>query len=125
MIEVSRRCELLARGAAQWRDPDSAVRREAREALRDSPWSPAVIEAALDNVLWDLDETRASALVRDREGLDPRPVLVILPNSIAPLAQIAIGGPEGSQVDAGVAGRGGGGYGSLLMGGKAFAAVGS
>ena len=53
------------------------------------------------------------------------PVFVILPNSIAPLAQIAIGGPEGSQVDAGVAGRGGGGNGSLLMGGNAFAAMGS
>src|SRR5215210_2500430 len=37
-----------------------------------------------------------------------RPVLVILPNSSAPLAQTAIGGPDnGSQFDNGEAGRGG------------------
>jgi len=82
MIDVTQRSELLALGAAQWRDRGSAVRREAREALNDSPWSPAVVEAALDNALWDLDETRAVALARDDAGIDPRPVLVILPGNI-------------------------------------------
>jgi hypothetical protein len=53
------------------------------------------------------------------------PVLVILPNSSAPLAQTATG-PVGSQVDAGITGRGGGGDGSLLMGANPLpAAVGS
>jgi len=82
MIDVSRRAELLAGGAAQWRDRDSAVRMQARDALRDSPWSPAVIEKALDNVLWDLDAPAAAALARERTGADERPVLVILPGNI-------------------------------------------
>jgi hypothetical protein len=58
------------------------VRTEARDALRDSPWSPAVVEAALENALWDLDETRAAVLSRDRAGVDARPVLVVLPGNI-------------------------------------------
>src|SRR3978361_2295172 len=51
------------------------------------------------------------------------PVEVMRPNSTAPLAQIAIGGPDGSQVEAGVAGRGAG-YGSLFTGGNALPAIG-
>lgn len=58
------------------------MRAEARDALRESPWSPAVVEASLENALWDLDETRAAVLARDRASVDLRPVLVVLPGNI-------------------------------------------
>ncbi|MBV8670823.1 MAG: hypothetical protein JO098_03570, partial [Candidatus Eremiobacteraeota bacterium] len=45
----------LLRGVAQWRDPQSTVRREARAALRDGEWPVAVVEAALDAVLHDAE----------------------------------------------------------------------
>lgn len=82
MIEVDRRAELLARGAAEWRDRTSPVRAEARAALSDSGWSLDVIELALDNVLFDLDANRASVISRAHASAAPRPVLVILPGNI-------------------------------------------
>ncbi len=84
VIDVSRRASLVAQGAAEWRDSASLVRRAARTALAAErvAWSPQVVEAALDDVLWDLDASRAAALVRDREPLDRRPVLVILPGNV-------------------------------------------
>ena len=75
------RAALAAVGAAHWRDPDSAVRREARAALRDSQWSGPVIEAALDAVLWDLDETAAEALIKSFRGR-PLSALAILPGNV-------------------------------------------
>ena len=82
MIDVDRRADLIARGAAEWRDPDSPVRAEARDALRGGAWSPPVVEAALDNALWDLDGENAARLTHDRKRADPRPVLVVLPGNI-------------------------------------------
>src|SRR5438552_17903482 len=87
MIEVSHRTELLARGAREWRDANSHVRVEARHALGESHWSPHVVEAARDNVLWDLDEGRATDLAgrigaHAHKLLDERPVLVILPGNV-------------------------------------------
>ncbi|HEY7994404.1 MAG: acyl-CoA reductase [Candidatus Eremiobacterales bacterium] len=82
MVDTSVRAELIARGAAQWRDPRSDVREKARLALRDSEWSPAVVESALDDVLFDLDEERARKLAMERPNEDERPVLVILPGNI-------------------------------------------
>jgi hypothetical protein len=73
---------MVARGAAQWRDRESAVRTDARRALRDSQWSPQVIEAALDDVLADLDDARAAKLARTHQGGDTRPVLVLLPGNV-------------------------------------------
>ena len=79
--EFVRRCERIAAGAAQWRDPKSWVRRESRERLRDGIWSAPVVEAALDAALWDLDLGRATELVRryDRQGAS---ALVILPGNV-------------------------------------------
>ena len=83
MIELERRAALIAGGAAQWRDRASPVRIEARESLRESGWSAPVIEAALDNVLWDLDETKAASVTREfsADAKTP-PILVILPGNI-------------------------------------------
>lgn len=82
MVDTSVRAELIARGAAQWRDPRSEVREKARVALRDSEWSPSVIAAALDDVVYDLDEERARKLAVEHPHGDERPVLVILPGNI-------------------------------------------
>jgi acyl-CoA reductase-like NAD-dependent aldehyde dehydrogenase len=82
MIEVARRAELIAAGAAEWRDPASAVREEARAALRGGPWSAPVVEAALDDVLWDLDETRARSSIAQCAPVDAKPVLVFLPGNV-------------------------------------------
>lgn len=82
MVDTSVRAELIARGAAQWRDPRSDVRAKARLALRDSGWSPPVVESALDNALYDLDEERSRQLSVDHPHDDERPVLVILPGNI-------------------------------------------
>ena len=82
MVDTSLRAELVARGAAQWRDPLSHVRERARAALRDSEWSGPVIEAALDDVLFDLDERRSRELAADKPNNDTRPILVILPGNI-------------------------------------------
>jgi len=97
MIEVDVRLSSIARGAAEWRDPRSPVRAQAREALVGGPWSKEVVEAALDDVLWDLDvdaairaEARASRCRVAGEYLDDRPVLVVLPgNVIGPAVQSA------------------------------------
>ena len=82
MVDTSVRAELIARGASQWRDPRSDVRKKARKALGDSDWSSAVVESALDDVLFDLDDERARKLAVEGPGDDQRPVLVILPGNI-------------------------------------------
>ncbi|HXW76706.1 MAG TPA: acyl-CoA reductase [Candidatus Eremiobacteraceae bacterium] len=81
MIAVSERTALLASAAAQWRDPQSAVRREARAALLDGPWSQPVVETALDSALWDLDASRAAEFAPPTAP-DPMPVLVVLPGNV-------------------------------------------
>lgn len=67
--------------AAQWRDPSSAVRAKARSALAGGRWPAPVVERALDNALFDLDEAKARELT---QALSGRPVstLVILPGNI-------------------------------------------
>ena len=80
-LESVRRCRCIAAGAAQWRDPKSWVRREARERLRDGIWSAPVVEAALDAVLWDLDLARATELVKAC-ALQGKCALVVLPGNI-------------------------------------------
>ncbi|HYK54633.1 MAG TPA: acyl-CoA reductase [Candidatus Eremiobacteraceae bacterium] len=82
MVDTSLRAELIARGAAQWRDPQSRVRERARAALHDSAWSAQVIESALDDVLFDLDEERARMLAVESANVDARPILVVLPGNI-------------------------------------------
>ena len=76
----NRRAEAIAVGAAQWRDPSSWVRREARERLRDGIWSASVVEAALDAALWDLDASTARRYVA--QGGDEVSVLAILPGNV-------------------------------------------
>ncbi len=75
---LSRRQMALLRGAAQWRDPDSTVRRRAREAMREGEWPPQVVEAALESVLADADE-RLRAWHAPESELT---VLAILPGNI-------------------------------------------
>lgn len=82
MVDTSLRAEFVARGAAEWRDPQSHVRKRARVALRDSEWSDQVIESALDDVLFDLDEKRARKIAVEKANDDVRPILVILPGNI-------------------------------------------
>ncbi|HET9343210.1 MAG TPA: acyl-CoA reductase [Candidatus Eremiobacteraceae bacterium] len=50
--------------------------------MRDSEWSSAVVEAALGDVLFDLDDERSQTLAVERPREDERPVLVILPGNI-------------------------------------------
>ncbi len=59
------RAHAIASAAAQWRDRASTVRARAREALAGGIWPAEVVEAALDNALWDLDEPRALALIEE------------------------------------------------------------
>ncbi len=75
---VTPRQAALLRGAAQWRDPDSPVRRHAREAMREGEWPPKVVEAALASVLADADE-RLREWQAPESGLT---VLAILPGNI-------------------------------------------
>ena len=82
MVDTSLRAELIARGAAQWRDARSHVRERARAALRDSEWSEQIIESALDDVLFDLDEKRARKVAAEKANDDARPILVVLPGNI-------------------------------------------
>jgi len=82
VVDTSIRAELVARGASQWRDPRSDVREKARLALRDSEWSSVVVETALEDVLFDLDDERARKLAMERPREDERPVLVILPGNV-------------------------------------------
>ena len=51
-------------------------------ALRDSEWSSAVVESALDDVLFHLDDERARRLTVEQPREHKRPVLVILPGNI-------------------------------------------
>jgi acyl-CoA reductase-like NAD-dependent aldehyde dehydrogenase len=81
VVDTSLRAELIARGAAEWRDPTSHVRKRSRAALRDSEWPAQVIESALDDVLFDLDERRARKLAAEN-SVDARPILVVLPGNI-------------------------------------------
>lgn len=82
------RAHALARAAAQWRDPSSEIRERARRALAGGLWPAPVIETALDNALWDLDEARASTLL-EKPATSLR-VLVILPgNVVGPAIQSA------------------------------------
>ncbi|HXM18589.1 MAG TPA: acyl-CoA reductase [Candidatus Tumulicola sp.] len=71
----------IAECAAEWRDPSSPVRAQARSALAGGRWPAPVVERALDNVLFDLDEATARAMT---QALSGRPVstLVILPGNI-------------------------------------------
>jgi acyl-CoA reductase LuxC len=75
---LSKRQAALLRGAAQWRDPDSMVRRRAREAMREGEWPPQVVEAALDSVLADADEQLRTWHAPESE----LNVLAILPGNI-------------------------------------------
>jgi hypothetical protein len=75
------RCHIIAEYAALWRDPSSPVRAQARSALAGGRWPAPVVERALDNVLFDLDEARARELTQALSGR-PVPTLVILPGNI-------------------------------------------
>jgi len=68
----------LLRGVAQWRDPQSTVRREARAALRDGEWPAAVVEAALGAVLRDAE----AALSATSEPDASLTVLAIMPGNV-------------------------------------------
>ncbi len=73
--------EVIASGAAQWRDAQSVVRRQAREALRGGKVSTQVLDAALDAALWDLDWNKTRRLL---QGMPPAGArsLVILPGNV-------------------------------------------
>lgn len=82
----------VAQAAAQWRDPASDVRARAREALAGGAWPAPVVETALDNVLWDLDESRAIELCSSAfcSSVSFERALVVLPgNIIGPAIQSA------------------------------------
>ena len=68
----------LLQGVAQWRDPASSVRRQAREVLRENEWPPAVTEAALHDVLLDAEEVIPSV----RECISPPTILAIMPGNV-------------------------------------------
>ncbi len=75
------RCRLIALGAAQWRDSNSEVRRAVRQALAGGEWSGEVVDAALGDVLYDLDESTARALL-ERTSAEGVPTLVLLPGNV-------------------------------------------
>ncbi|MBC5824196.1 MAG: hypothetical protein GIW99_08720 [Candidatus Eremiobacteraeota bacterium] len=76
------RTRAISQGAAEWRDPDSRVRREARGALARTPWSAPVIEAALSDVLTNVYEPTVAAMV-ERYGARPGfRALVVLPGNV-------------------------------------------
>ena len=75
---LTSRQDALLRGAAQWRDAGSEVRREARALLTGGQWPAQVVEEALDAVLLDADAAIA-AWERPACGLR---VLAILPGNI-------------------------------------------
>jgi hypothetical protein len=72
------RQDALFKGAAQWRDPNSVVRQQAREALHDVEWPAPVVEAALQDVLRDAESTVAGA----PEPVTSLTVLAILPGNV-------------------------------------------
>ena len=89
-VDLAQRASLIAGGAAQWRDPASDVRFQARETLAGGAWPEQTVEIALDNVLWDLDEARVVELARRINSTGTVDVLVILPgNVIGPAIQTA------------------------------------
>jgi hypothetical protein len=84
------RAQAIASAAAQWSDRASQVRARAREALAGGIWPSEVVEAALDNALWDLDEPRALALIEECSARAYARTLVVLPgNIIGPAIQAA------------------------------------
>ena len=96
IVSVRERAGAIAVAAAQWRNLDSAPRIQARVSLAGGTWAPAVVEEALDNALWDLDEPRAlelcSRAFSERAGAFEKraTTLVILPgNVIGPVIQTA------------------------------------
>ena len=90
LAEAAVRARAIAAAASAWRDTTSEVRTKARRALADSIWPASIVEAALDNALWDLDEARALELVRPRPLVERNRVLVVLPgNIIGPAIQSA------------------------------------
>ena len=97
---VAQRAKLIAYGAAQWRDPASETRAQARDELVAGIWPAPTVEAALDNALWDLDDARSAELAgrvysgsraQGARTIDARSeILVILPgNVIGPAIQAA------------------------------------
>jgi hypothetical protein len=55
------RAAALLRGAAQWRDPQSHVRRRARETLVGGEWPPEVVDVALSQVLLGAEDILQAA----------------------------------------------------------------
>jgi len=78
MTSLTARQDALLRGAAQWRDRNSAVRVAAREAFRNGEWPPEVVEAALEAVLRDADEQLTAWQSPEAELT----VLAILPGNV-------------------------------------------
>ena len=86
------RAHAAVRAAAQWRDPSSDIRERARRLLAGGIWPAPVVETALDNALWDVDEARVIGLLERvpelKLGNDTRAkvrilhVLVILPGNV-------------------------------------------
>jgi len=83
--EGEARAAATERFVSEWRDPDSWVRREARERLAGGLWSAPVIERAFDVVFSDRTDASPRARIRDwfeetRECA--RRALVILPGNV-------------------------------------------
>ena len=83
-----------ARFVEEWRDADSAVRREARARLSGGLWSDAVIEQALDNAfsMWNVARVRETVRYLIEHSFECRlSTLVILPgNVIGPALHAAL-----------------------------------
>jgi hypothetical protein len=83
--EGEARAAATERFVAEWRDPDSWVRREARERLAGGLWSGPVIERAFDVVFSDrADETPRVYVANwfERTAEFARRALVILPGNV-------------------------------------------
>jgi len=78
LTSLTARQDALLRGAAQWRDRNSAARVAAREALRNGEWPPEVVETALEGVLRDADEQLAAWRAPEADLT----VLAILPGNV-------------------------------------------
>ena len=79
------RAAATERFAMEWRDPDSWVRREARERLAGGLWSGPVIEQALDNAFWMIERGVCETFVFDeseRPGSRALRTLLILPGNV-------------------------------------------
>jgi hypothetical protein len=77
-MSLTARQAALLRGAAEWRNRDSAVRARAREAMSGGEWPAEVVEVALESVLRHADDTLRAWQVPE-SGLT---VLAILPGNI-------------------------------------------